>query len=464
MISYLELQNFKSFSHVLFDLRGSRGIPKKVAFLYGENGSGKSNVIRSLMFICQSFETLKNQHSLSNVDMSEFDMLKDEKLKERLMTELIRTRFYSLQDLIRQNRSIGETSPMVIKVGFYHEGKEGFYLAKFSTEANCESIIEEQLYYTINERAGFIFNISKGNMDLSPSAFPDAKYRRELIDTIEKYWGKHTFAAILYDELKSKNHQYTQSRLAPALRTVLRLMRRISTLCKGNDSEAGRIAIPIGFLRQLDEGVIERKDDPELLAVQDFLNQYFTQLYSDVKRVYYRFKPNDAGYDYELCFDKICNEKRITVPISLESTGTKKLLDLFPFIFTSNLDTTVFVDEVDSGIHDLLMQDIVKILQESLDETNEGQFIATTHNTLLLDSLAPENVYVLRGDSLGNKEISCVTDYPRTHKNNSIRHRYLTGIYQGIPEVGYLDFKELVDDTMKEVRDNSDLEGDENEK
>ena len=45
MISYIKLKNFKSFSDVQLDLRGAHGIHKKVALIYGENGSGKSNLM-----------------------------------------------------------------------------------------------------------------------------------------------------------------------------------------------------------------------------------------------------------------------------------------------------------------------------------------------------------------------------------------------------------------------------------
>lgn len=50
MLSYIRLRNFKSFSDIMFDLRGKGGIPKKKVFVYGENGSGKSNLISSLFF------------------------------------------------------------------------------------------------------------------------------------------------------------------------------------------------------------------------------------------------------------------------------------------------------------------------------------------------------------------------------------------------------------------------------
>ena len=53
MLTYLELKNFKSFSDIKFDLRKAYGEPKKIAFIYGENGSGKSSLISSYYFYCR---------------------------------------------------------------------------------------------------------------------------------------------------------------------------------------------------------------------------------------------------------------------------------------------------------------------------------------------------------------------------------------------------------------------------
>lgn len=448
MISYIELHNFKSFSKVTFDLRGPRGIPKKLAFLYGENGAGKSNICGSLFFINQSFRTVINQLSRPKLDLSQFDLVNDTKIKEEFISRYIHQKLYSLEDLIRQYWTIDGTEPMEIKIGFYHDGKDGFYYCKFDKT----SVIEERLYYTVNERAGDIFYINKEGATLSPSAFHNIKYRRELSDNIEKFWGKHTFMAILFGEFDSKNYNYVSTRISSNLEEILKSLKHSSILYKANDSDNYKIAVPYRFLQQLDCGIVSSKTDPELLAFQDMLNACFTQLYSDIKKVYYKFQKLDKGYQYELFFNKLCGGRECAVPISLESTGTQKILDIFPLLFTCNLNNTVFVDEVDTGIHDLLMQDIVGILESALESTDEGQFIATTHNTLLLDTLKPENVYILRSDILGQKEISCITDYSsRTHKNNSIRHRYLNGIYQGVPEVGYIDFAELISDTEDKI-------------
>lgn len=96
------------------------------------------------------------------------------------------------------------------------------------------------------------------------------------------------------------------------------------------------------------------------------------------------------------------------------------------------------------------MNDILRLLKNAVDQTDEGQFIATTHNTLLMDSVPADEVYVLKADAEGEKEIVCISDYGfRTQKANSVRHKYLDGCYQGIPETGYLDFAELIDEAME---------------
>lgn len=68
MISYIKLKNFKSFSDVQLDLRGAHGFPKKVALIYGENGSGKSNLMLAPLFVSQTFETMRKDDKLPVLD------------------------------------------------------------------------------------------------------------------------------------------------------------------------------------------------------------------------------------------------------------------------------------------------------------------------------------------------------------------------------------------------------------
>ena len=55
---------------------------------------------------------------------------------------------------------------------------------------------------------------------------------------------------------------------------------------------------------------------------------------------------------------------------------------------------TVVYDEIDNGIHDLLLKNV---LSSMLDDIT-GQLIITTHNTYLLESVNVKSVYVITVD------------------------------------------------------------------
>jgi AAA15 family ATPase/GTPase len=414
MLTYLELKNFKSFSDITFDLRKAYGEPKKIAFIYGENGSGKSNLMSSLLFLLQTIDTLKNQ------------------------TKIV--------DLIDNYKMLDNEQAMSLKFGFRINGFDGSYHMVFSEH----KITAEELRYQINEREGVVFSLDKNQTTLSPTIFYDAPYKKELQDTIDKYWGKHSFMAILFNEHETKNDDYIEARLHKNIFDVFVWLNRLCVWSKENDGGYSlRISTHFEFLLHLGKGIVKDKNNRELERCETAVNTFFTQLYSDIKSAYYVFTPEKNQYSYELYFKKFIGGKLVDVPISLESTGTQKLLEIFPVLFAGIAGASVFVDEIDSGIHDLLMKNLLERLNDSL----EGQFIATTHNTLLMESLPTENTYIIRVDANGNKFIECIADYKqRTQRTNNIRSKYLRGDYEGIPYAGYFDFEELVTDVLGNIQ------------
>ena len=58
MFKKIFFQNFKSFSNLTFDLI-NRGRPKNVIAIYGENGSGKSNIVDAFKLLRLSMDTIK---------------------------------------------------------------------------------------------------------------------------------------------------------------------------------------------------------------------------------------------------------------------------------------------------------------------------------------------------------------------------------------------------------------------
>lgn len=454
MLSYIKLVNFKSFTNIMLDFRGKQGIPKKIAFIYGENGSGKSNLMYSMLFLSRTLNTLRSQEKLNDLNESKFEDIlsnvNDSIAKDDILRSILKYRFSTLEDLIGEYKTINSTENLIIEIGFYIDGKNGSYLVEFEDDR----VVFEELKYQLIERMGTLFSISNEKEKLSPSIFVDSEYKRELKVNIEKYWGKHTFMSILFNELQNKNLKFIESRVNKNLLEITGWLRRYSVLCKSSHSESAKVAIPYKLLQNLEEGVVKKKENKELKAFEQVLNTFFSQLYSDIKQVYYNIIKRDDGYHYELVIKKLFDGKIIDIPFKLESTGTQKLLDVFPYLFMAIRGETVLIDEVDSGIHDLLFCNIIELLEESLEEETGGQFIATTHNTVLMKHLPKDNIFILKADAEGYKEVVTISEYDfRTQKTNNIQQKYLNGDYSGVPFVGYLDLAELVDDVEEYVDD-----------
>lgn len=113
---------------------------------------------------------------------------------------------------------------------------------------------------------------------------------------------------------------------------------------------------------------------------------------------------------------------------------------------------TVVYDEIDDGIHDLLLKNIL----ESMMDDISGQLIITTHNTYMLESIDIKSAYVITVDYQGNKEVRCLDRYPRIQGTNNPRNMYLKGLFGGVPIVDSFDY----DMILSELRnDGIDAEG-----
>ena len=150
-------------------------------------------------------------------------------------------------------------------------------------------------------------------------------------------------------------------------------------------------------------------------------------------------------------FEKIIGGKLIKIPCKHESAGTKRILDRFEALVDALNGSIVIIDEIDNGVHDLLMKNIIKSLEPEIT----GQLIITTHNTLLLEFLPKENVYILTTDYDGNKKLNSINDYEfKIQKNNNIRDLYFKGVFGGISYSDFIDF-ETIRSELEDIEDES---------
>lgn len=437
MIRYVKLVNYKSLVNLYVDFMKTKTKPKNLILIYGENGIGKSNFANSFYTLNETMRTM------SSIEMFKKIIEKSEAKPNQyknFIEKHIKDRFKDVKMIINDCKTIDSNGNMLMEYGFICNKKNGIY----HIEMNNEEIVSEKLEYVINKNQTYFFDIDKNNVKINASIFTDKNYYNEFLELIDKYWGKHSFLSILSYEIEDKKREYMNKKISKSLYDVLLYLKMMCTKIKGgNHSEFGIIGTQHILMDDLEEGKISIKYEKELDKNEYLINEIFTTLYTDIKNVYYKRTIEDNYIKYKLFSKKMIYGKIMDVDFSFESTGTQNILTLVPYLISACEGQTVIIDELDTGIHDLL----VKNLLECIARYVKGQLIITTHNTMLIDSSIPsENIYIFNANSKAEKELIAITDFEgRIHKNNSPRKRYLNGVYGGIPMFTDIDFEELIE-------------------
>lgn len=445
MFTYIKLKNFMSFKDAMFDLRrGSKGT-KKFITIYGENGSGKSNFVNSINLLRRSIDSFE---MLTNAEKVRELVQKQDLPKELLEFVIGGTDILELTNSCRMVDCNDETK---IEYGFKIGDYEGYYIISFA-----EKFVYEKLYYFTGKQRGTLFEIKNENGKIVPmlsnKLFDNKKVEEEVCDEIEKYWGKHSLLSILNKERKEKNEQYIKNNYSKYVLEVLDMLQEISVHYKknsysGTEVKAGK---PDNILFRLDAGKIRDLYKADLDRSERILRDFFTQAYADIKDVFYERIYKEKEISYKLFVKKMIGGKIRTVGFENESAGTQHILDIIHSLLGVFCGITVVYDEIDDGIHDLLLKNIL----ESMIEDISGQLIITTHNTYMLESIDIKSVYLINVDYQGNKEVKCLDKYPRIQGTNNPRTMYLKGLFGGVPVVDSLDYdlilNELRSDNLNE--------------
>lgn len=424
MFTYVKLKNYKSLVDFEVDLTDSKNNPKKMVIIYGENGAGKTNFINAFSTLSETINTKVYKNIIDKL----IEKNLDEKDNVEILNEFIKNNLKNIEDIINDSKTIDSKENMSLEFGFKLNGKYG----KYYIEMGKNSIVREKLEYVLNKNKTKYFDISDKKIDINKSLFNSNKYLKEISDLVNKFWGKHSFLSIILFEMSDKNKQYINKNIPKYMLNIVKYFFSLKKDKNNIDFRSGSI----------------HKDNKEFLDFLNYfeiyLNIFFTDLYSDIKQVFYKKECiADDKIDYKLFVKKQIYGKIIDIDFSLESNGTKKLAQ-FAFILYRylNKNEVVLIDELDSGIHDILVSTILKNLYLY---HKEGQLIITTHNTTLLETEIKKNcIYLFNIDSNGKKILIPITEYEREHPNTNFRKRYLKGLYGGIPMIDDIDFDDLL--------------------
>lgn len=433
MITYVELKNFKSFRDTKFDFRKGKKSYKKFVAVYGENGSGKSNFVDSLSFLRLSLESF---HMVALQQMQKAGSLPD-----ALLASLANGNIPSFQNVMADHRMIACEEPTTIELGFIFNNHSGYYSISFT-----EGFIGEKLYYFTGKQSGVVFDLSlqDGRIDKSfcGNFFQTKESERELATLIDQYWGKHSLLSILHNERESKNADYINKSYLPYVFEVINMILFLTAKHSIGSLKSQNANVNYqGVIENPLEGLIAVSHENALNQTERILNTFFTQAYSDIKQVFYKKTPEGPNLHYRLYVDKMIGGQIRSINFQEESEGTKRILFMINDLLGACQGGTIALDEIDTGIHDLLLRTMLS----SIDEWINGQLIITTHNTYLLETLRPQSIYVINVDYLGNKEVHCLDEYD-IHGTNNIRSMYIKGLFGGVPVIDEIEYGEIVEE------------------
>ncbi len=393
--------------------------------IYGENGSGKTNLIDSLMFLGRSsmtashgqYEDIDGKVVRGSLDTPRTE---DPGIVHRCIT-----------DLASQYRMIGAEGDMRLCYRIEMDGHDATYTLEFDEE---NRILSESLDYIVNKRRGNLFRIGRDEVRIQRGLMTGG-YRKEIRRLVERYWGRHTFVAILMHEYGTKNESSFDSNVSDNIRSFLNYIGSMMVV-KKNESfmpSYGTIRLP--------SGIIGSKDTDDLDRTEASLSKFLSRSYSDIRSVHFlRENLDDGMIRYELYFDKRIAGKIRAIPADKESSGTKYLMDILPLLLFCADGRTVAIDGIDTGIHDLL---ISQLIGQCIPDIT-GQLIATTHDTSLMTSKDAPNIFIISIDRNGYKRIESIQSTEPPNVKTNVQKRYMEGHYSGIPLVADIGLKDIL--------------------
>jgi AAA15 family ATPase/GTPase len=118
-----------------------------------------------------------------------------------------------------------------------------------------------------------------------------------------------------------------------------------------------------------------------------------------------------------------------------ESAGTRRFFSLIgPWTDILDNGHTVFVDEIETSLHPVLVKELLKLLLCSKNNPKGAQVVFTTHNPILLDGtlMRRDQVWFTEKSPVGATHLYPLTDY-QPRKDEALAKGYLAGRYGAIP-------------------------------
>lgn len=191
-------------------------------------------------------------------------------------------------------------------------------------------------------------------------------------------------------------------------------------------------------------------DDRE---VQNKVVKYFSTFDESIKdfKVEVENDSSEDEDDKDIKVDTLHRNNKgelVSIPLQKESSGTLKMFALYPPILEAlNNGSTLFVDELNSRLHSLLVRNIILTFANPELNRNNAQLIFTTHDIWQIsnDFLRRDEIWFVEKDTeTGISDLYSLADFSdddgtKIRKDEAYSKNYLLGKYGAIPHLKSLD-------------------------
>jgi AAA15 family ATPase/GTPase len=358
------------------------------AVIYGANSSGKSNFIKALEFMVATVKNSSKLNSTDKLNAKPF-LLNTETEKQPSFFEII----FVVSNILEIDKRY-----------------------RYGFEIDNDKIHSEWLYVLsgISKKEEVYFLRNNEGIGVA-DVFADAKGLEEktrdnglFLSVVDQF--NSNIAKLL---MKSVTGLYIRSGIEHE-----NSIHATDVLC-GYDEDRKRID---GFIEKLDLGFSSFSIDlDEKKTFKDRLKTHHKKY--DIKNNFvsnYEFKLNDQ-----------------------ESSGTNKIFDLVGYmIFVLGSGMVLIVDELDSKLHPILTQEIIKIFNNPETNPKNAQLIFTTHDTNLLSAnlFRRDQIWFTEKDDFEATDMYSLLEFKdedgnTIRKDRSFEKDYIRGRYGAIPYI-----------------------------
>lgn len=357
----------------------------KVSVIFGPNGSGKSGIIKFLYGLTR---WIKNKDNRAGESVPLYDPFKFDE--------------------------ISSTQPTEFQIEFITNGVRYRYSISFDEN----TVREESLYFYPNAKITML-------------------YERTESDTEDS---THTIKF---------GSSVTGVKPFRVFRNQLLLSKFIIDTPAENITEAAQYLSKIIISNGYHEDVT-RGNDAELLRWLAFNPQYKEMLsellaFADTGMGTFELQKRSDGYDVVSVHTKYSDTKSVgeaNLPIKEESFGTRALFLIGCQILQAlQTGTTIFADEMDSGMHLSISRFIVNMFRNKRINRHNAQLILTTHDISLLDQndIRKDQIWFTSKDQYGVSELYSLSDFEDVREETPFAKWYVNNKFGAMPSIESLE-------------------------